>query len=1106
MSTLPERQVRPIYEALDTGSNKSAIVACNKLLKKHPKNELIKALKALAFVRSQKVEESLILCDEVLAAKPTNDAVLTAMMHVLRGLGRHNDMVTIANFLANVRILNWKAAQQIATRMQKQFQEDRYIYWSVISAILQANDPMTAPNMRKLLYKLAHRLVTSSPTPSYVNADRFHLHLSILRELELFDEAQTLLESDIGQSICSASLSCNEIRRDIWRLRGLLKEEGIKAEQRITEKNDRNWLEFISVLDATFSYVTTSQVEVDTSPKAECSLHAAKTQELFTKLAANTNDLRRLINSHKLLRHNLSPDDLILSAENDRVTLYKQQYLEGLRLGADLPMTELQPADDLVILAGNVFVSLWKMSGEENYLYNAVALLEFALTKSKQSFQVRLMLIRIYRLLGAPSLALEHYRVMQIKQVQHDTLSHFLLSRSSTFSLAATGDLTFATECLESTQIYISNTQDTGDYIVRAFTGEKYSQIPEFITFEDRLDNSLQRDVVKIEHLRMRLTHEAISSDIIDMELIELKFIFDRLHHDNRDFEILADYQPRSGEKYNEQTLLFGKSEGARLENSLSMFIVANSPGSAVRAFQQGSDLDDSVEEKLLIGASTGTKEEELAELTSDECSFINYANALADWLEPYHDHARPPPAVVLAEAAKLAELKTGHPLKGVEIPPKNGNGTANGSAKKEEEAPPVTDPPTLVLKYFDGTAITGCFVQLTRMWRRYETRFEEVKAVPSPSLALHVATLMQEAFLVFVIETLRFKTPSVVKVNKLGALVQQFKQLRSNAIAVLREVSADLIKRGAQDDGSPFSGGGGFIQNSPGGSQGSPGAATKSAASQSLRPVTVAQLRKASQMHSEADWMVDDYNSRRDVLAKVYNTNRNFGIDDGTGRMDAKMWIDTPNERQEEIWRGINHKDEHIYVRVTGALKTHNGKKHIHASNIRLVKDSNEVYFHLLEVISVHITLQKGLPPRPGQEQQQPAVQGQSAYAVQSRPNNLPAMFSPLADKVVNYLDSLPKNPEGTFVGDIAKALNADPMDLSLNLLAESLRHARGSSQLVKVAGPAVETGAGAKVSGIHKVAVEGRGHRLLAEPQLQMEPGSHHRIALELCHLRMD
>lgn len=54
------------------------------------------------------------------------------------------------------------------------------------------------------------------------------------------------------------------------------------------------------------------------------------------------------------------------------------------------------------------------------------------------------------------------------------------------------------------------------------------AQIPEFITFEDRLENSLQRDIVKMEHLRMRLAHENINSDIIDMELIELKFIFDR--------------------------------------------------------------------------------------------------------------------------------------------------------------------------------------------------------------------------------------------------------------------------------------------------------------------------------------------------------------------------------------------------------------------------------------------------------------------------------------------------------------------------------------------------------------------------------------------------
>ena len=63
-------------------------------------------------------------------------------------------------------------------------------------------------------------------------------------------------------------------------------------------------------------------------------------------------------------------------------------------------------------------------------------------------------------IIGAPSLALEHYRALQVKQIQNDTLSHLVLSRASTFSLAAAGDLTLATECIESTQIYLSNSQE----------------------------------------------------------------------------------------------------------------------------------------------------------------------------------------------------------------------------------------------------------------------------------------------------------------------------------------------------------------------------------------------------------------------------------------------------------------------------------------------------------------------------------------------------------------------------------------------------------------------------------------------------------------------
>ena len=63
-------------------------------------------------------------------------------------------------------------------------------------------------------------------------------------------------------------------------------------------------------------------------------------------------------------------------------------------------------------------------------------------------------------MLGAPQLALDHYRLLNVKHVQNDTMSYLILSRATTFSLAASGDLTYASECLESSHIYFSNSQE----------------------------------------------------------------------------------------------------------------------------------------------------------------------------------------------------------------------------------------------------------------------------------------------------------------------------------------------------------------------------------------------------------------------------------------------------------------------------------------------------------------------------------------------------------------------------------------------------------------------------------------------------------------------
>jgi len=60
----------------------------------------------------------------------------------------------------------------------------------------------------------------------------------------------------------------------------------------------------------------------------------------------------------------------------------------------------------------------------------------------------------------------------------------------------------------------------------------------------------------------------------------------------------------------------------------------------------------------------------------------------------------------------------------------------------------------------------------------------------------LHCTTLVQEAFILFTIETLRFKSPSVVKVNKLGSLAATLKCIRTDALALLKEISVILTER----------------------------------------------------------------------------------------------------------------------------------------------------------------------------------------------------------------------------------------------------------------------------------------------------------------------
>jgi N-terminal acetyltransferase B complex non-catalytic subunit len=49
--------------------------------------------------------------------------------------------------------------------------------------------------------------------------------------------------------------------------------------------SDRNWVEFLSLLDGTFSYVSDEKTEADEKAKEECTEHATKSREFLAQIA-----------------------------------------------------------------------------------------------------------------------------------------------------------------------------------------------------------------------------------------------------------------------------------------------------------------------------------------------------------------------------------------------------------------------------------------------------------------------------------------------------------------------------------------------------------------------------------------------------------------------------------------------------------------------------------------------------------------------------------------------------------------------------------------------------------------------------------------------------
>lgn len=217
---MPERRVRPIWDAIDSRQFKNALKLCASLLTKYPNSPYALALKALILERMGKSDEALSVCYSAKALLYTNDTILmddltlSTLQIVFQRLD-HLDLATscyefacgkfpnnlelmMGLFNCYVREYSFVKQQQTAIKMYKVVGEERFLLWAVCSILLQ----VLCGNGGEKLLLLAEGLIKKHiASHSLHEPEALIVYISILEQQAKYGDAFKLISGDLGSLI-----------------------------------------------------------------------------------------------------------------------------------------------------------------------------------------------------------------------------------------------------------------------------------------------------------------------------------------------------------------------------------------------------------------------------------------------------------------------------------------------------------------------------------------------------------------------------------------------------------------------------------------------------------------------------------------------------------------------------------------------------------------------------------------------------------------------------------------------------------------------------------------------------------------------------------------
>ncbi|OQS02527.1 hypothetical protein THRCLA_21404, partial [Thraustotheca clavata] len=209
----------------------------------------------------------------------------------------------------------------------------------------------------------------------------------------------------------------------------------------------------------------------------------AATKPKTGDLAEQTFWFRKSLLARKMLRflgdHKIKSTKELLALVDEYLLEYdNMQWLNQEKVGGQ---REVQVTDDLLLLAVHLLLDTYTLSPtpEAAWLLKAAGSLELGLQRSAYNFQMKMLLCRVYAMLGAGDAMLVRYKELDIKQIQLDSLSYLVLDGLYAFNMNDE-----ASRILDSIRaLHKTTARDTPEFIARAYRLGVYSKAEDMTSF-----------------------------------------------------------------------------------------------------------------------------------------------------------------------------------------------------------------------------------------------------------------------------------------------------------------------------------------------------------------------------------------------------------------------------------------------------------------------------------------------------------------------------------------------------------------------------------------------------------------------------------------------